>query len=499
VAYVELIGENSKPVYQTKIALKNGIGYGDFFIPATLPTGNYRVVAYTKWMKNFPPSEFFHAVITIVNPFLVPDEIGAQKNPPSNTQMPAHNAEPADEIKISLAKKQFSVRERIALDIENKDSINEITASINVRLLEKPFYTADPRIKAGDPVIANATQSFRYIPDLRGELILGRVVNKRTKEALAGEVVYLTAPSKNFTFEVTQTDSLGRFLFSTDNLFSATLLFQLASASINDFEIELGPQFLDRYEDFTPPPFSIDSSFREMIERRNLYSQIENAYYEVKKDSIPTDAENTPFFGTPDKIYLLDDYVRFTTMEDIFREYIPEVVLRKKNDHFELQLVNSINSLRLTGAPLILLDGIPILDADVVMNYNPLYLQRIEIVARKYFYSVLQTDGIISMRTYDGNAKGLPTDKLLQRVHSAMQPPKIYYTPSYSLKTDSRVPDFRIQLLWESTIVLGAAKTKNVSFFTSDVTGTFVITVSGFTRDGRYVQKEDVIEVTEKK
>src|SRR5690242_4017760 len=41
VAYVELIDKDNKPAMQAKIALKQGHGDGSFFLPVSVPTGNY--------------------------------------------------------------------------------------------------------------------------------------------------------------------------------------------------------------------------------------------------------------------------------------------------------------------------------------------------------------------------------------------------------------------------------------------------------------------------
>jgi hypothetical protein len=67
VAYVELINRESKPVIQGKILLQKGTGSGSFFIPLSLPTGSYKIRAYTNWMKNFGADYYFEKNITIVN------------------------------------------------------------------------------------------------------------------------------------------------------------------------------------------------------------------------------------------------------------------------------------------------------------------------------------------------------------------------------------------------------------------------------------------------
>jgi hypothetical protein len=67
VAYVELLNRDSKPVLQGKILLQKGTGNGSFFIPLYLPSGSYKIRAYTNWMKNFGPEYFFEKNITVVN------------------------------------------------------------------------------------------------------------------------------------------------------------------------------------------------------------------------------------------------------------------------------------------------------------------------------------------------------------------------------------------------------------------------------------------------
>ncbi|MEP7111257.1 MAG: MG2 domain-containing protein, partial [Ferruginibacter sp.] len=67
VAYVEILDNNNKAVLQAKIALDNGAGDGSFFLPATLMSGNYRLRAYTNWMKNYGADYFFEKKLSIIN------------------------------------------------------------------------------------------------------------------------------------------------------------------------------------------------------------------------------------------------------------------------------------------------------------------------------------------------------------------------------------------------------------------------------------------------
>lgn len=70
VAYLELIDNNNKAVWQEKIALEEATGTGSILIPSAITTGNYTLRAYTNWMKNFNEGFFFEKKISILNPSL---------------------------------------------------------------------------------------------------------------------------------------------------------------------------------------------------------------------------------------------------------------------------------------------------------------------------------------------------------------------------------------------------------------------------------------------
>lgn len=68
VAYVEVLDKSNTPVIRTKIALDEKGGDGSVQLPLTLNSGNYKIRAYTNWMKNEGPEHFFEKNITVVNP-----------------------------------------------------------------------------------------------------------------------------------------------------------------------------------------------------------------------------------------------------------------------------------------------------------------------------------------------------------------------------------------------------------------------------------------------
>ena len=146
VAYVELVDNNKKSIFKNKIILENAIGQGDYFIPTTLKTGNYKLIGYTNWMLNKPVSELFQIDITIINPY-VADEKNTTENVSKNTTLNSsisnieniskNTIRSNENIKLKLNKKTFTNRELVDFKIESSNTIlEEGNYSLSVRKLD---------------------------------------------------------------------------------------------------------------------------------------------------------------------------------------------------------------------------------------------------------------------------------------------------------------------------------------------------------------------------
>lgn len=67
IVYFELLNSENRLIIQKKISIHNGSGPGAIVIPDTLKTGNYKIRAYTSWMRNFLPDNCFLKNIRVYN------------------------------------------------------------------------------------------------------------------------------------------------------------------------------------------------------------------------------------------------------------------------------------------------------------------------------------------------------------------------------------------------------------------------------------------------
>ncbi|WP_316792959.1 TonB-dependent receptor plug domain-containing protein [Pedobacter frigoris] len=67
ILYVELINEKDSLKKQVRLPVIAGLTWGDFKLPDTLSEGNYRIRAYTQWMRNMGTEFFFDKTIKIGN------------------------------------------------------------------------------------------------------------------------------------------------------------------------------------------------------------------------------------------------------------------------------------------------------------------------------------------------------------------------------------------------------------------------------------------------
>ena len=225
-------------------------------------------------------------------------------------------------------------------------------------------------------------------------------------------------------------------------------------------------------------------SFLENLSTNIQISQVYRNFVHINGLQSELPGITTPFYGNPDRLYRLDDYTRFETVRDIFLEFIRTAVVRDNNRKSGFYVYNDKI---LPGAALTLIDGVPIYDANYILNFDPLKIEKISVVTDLYHMGSIAHQGVIDFTTYKGDFDGqeLP-EYMIEKVYLGLQRPREFYTPDYSLNKDlmKRIPDYRSTLYWNPQVDVNRESVTNVTFYTSDDAGLYEIKVNGITHSG---------------
>ncbi|MRX66587.1 hypothetical protein SAMN06265349_102493 [Flavobacterium resistens] len=487
VAYLEVINDRKESVYKTKVSLKNGIGSGDYFIPTTLTTGNYKLIAYTNWMLNNNQNNFFEKDLTIVNPFqehinMVIDSTSkkseAYKNETENT---------SENIPLNLDKGKYLKREKATLLLPK--TLDRGNYFLNIRKIDFiPEYPNNETINAN----INLKENITVLPETRGEIITGFITPKVANSDLNAKIVTLSIPGKNFIFKTTKTNSNGKFIFLIDKQTNTSDCYvQLSESDRENYSITI---------DKTPSPdlsnlifsnkTSISSRNLKAIQERSLASQVENVYFSQKKDSL-IETSNTDFFFQPtEKKYNLDDFERFRTFKETIVEIVTELNFKDYNQVPSLYLRDIKYNITQSPEPcLVLVDGLQIQNINALLNYNAFQIESISVVDRPYCYGPKIFNGIVSIITKNKDFATIYIDKnILKTTILRPEPAKVYFEPKHEApNTRSRIPDYRYQLLWKPNIAFKNSE-MSIPFYASDISGDYEIILEGLTETGKNVR-----------
>ena len=509
VAYVELIDSDKKVVFRNKLFLENGSGDGDFFIPSTLKTGNYKLIGYTIWMLNLSTAEIFQTDLSIINPF---QEGNLNSKTQNATQVISENKSATDfdhfkntivtseNIKLILDKKSFSNREIVNLKIESlKPILKNGNYAISVRKIDSlPLKKQISAVDFSNEIKSQASKSITILPELRGEIISGKISSKSAGNSIQNISVALSMPGNSYISKVVKTDSDGSFIFNIDKIApSSNMIVQVLNENHKNYTVLLNDPLQPKYEDLSIEVApNLNPEIENSLEQRTIATQIENAYYNVKKDSTLTPQKINPFYSPVATEYILDDFTRFPTLKETIVEIVKEMYFIQKDRNMFMYVRDMNIVAQSTEPPLIIVDGLFIQNQNELFDYKMENVYKINVIAGPYFMGPKNFNGLVSFTTKNKDYVTSQTGSYI--VDTTVLKPnfqKEYFNPNYANAAEyERIPDYRYQLLWNPQLNLNEASTA-ISFYTSDIKGTFKINIEGFTNDGIPISLSENIEV----
>lgn len=498
IAYLKLVNENGNIVLNHKIKLNKGIGDSNFFIPSNIPSGNYKLVAYTQWMLNNGKGYFFSQDLTIINPYTSDQAVFRQAKLLENHDEYKGKGKAVTygsiPLEMQLDKNTYGIRDSIHLELISKGyqeglgnyvisvrRVNELKAPENLSVMD--YQTVYPSEQIVQELI---------LPELRGELISGKV--SKTEDAGDKKEVLLAAsfPGEDYLLKIVNTDDNGEFFVNVDKDYTAQDIYlQPLGGGESKYDIVFYPEKSLDFSQLNYHSFKLDKEMEPVIKERSIHNQIENAYYSSKPDTILLGNGNARFYGPDVKKYVLDEYTRFSTVKETFVEIVEHVWLQAdKNGEMQFHVRPEDPYVDSGQLPLVIVDGILVLDHGRLLNLPSNRINTISISRNNHFYGTKTFQGVVDITTFKNDYfENYYTDNLFSQELFKPNESKNYYRQSYqgaAREKYDRLPDFRYQLLWLPKYQI-TQKVQEIDFYSSDIKGEFEVVVEGFTLSGKPV------------
>lgn len=338
-----------------------------------------------------------------------------------------------------------------------------------------------------DDIMAQKKTDHSFLPEVR-EHIVSAVIT-RGGEKTRGVFTHLGSPGKIIRAYGSWSDDNGEVRFEIKDFYGPRrIILQTKTDTSGTYDINIRDPFSPFRMSEELPPLKLKAESKDALLARSIAMQVQDVYYYEKFGDriIQPAVDSSAFYGQADATYLLDDYTRFPVMEEVMREYVPGVFVRKRKDGFHFVLVDQVYGGVLRGDPMVLVDGVPVLDVDDIMSMDPLRVRKLEVVKRPYYLGQSVFFGIVSYTTYRGDLGGLELDpKSVSLNYDGLQLKREFHKPQYSRdQQNDRMPDERHLLHWEPYAVTDIQGKRQLEFFTSDVPGNYVIIAEGISPEG---------------
>ena len=339
-----------------------------------------------------------------------------------------------------------------------------------------------------DEVLAGPPPANNYPPELNGYVLRGRV-SQASGAPASGVPAYLSLPGRTFQFANSLSQPSGDVQFELADFYGLRkLVFQTNAVRDSTYRLELLSPFTAAGSGAAPGLPPLAARWANTLNERHLQVQAQREFARQPPRYQAVPGDTLTFFGQPSEQFRLDDYTRFPSLEDVMREYVPAVLVRKRKDGFHFVVIDRPRHINLNDNPLTLLDGLPIFNLNQLMAFDPLKIKKLEVVASRYFLGQQPFDGVVSYTTYKGDLGGYPLNPhALIEEYEGLQVPREFYTPRYDTEAQqrSRLPDLRNLLYWNPDIRLAAGQPQTLDFFTSDQAGRYLVVAQGLTPEGQ--------------
>lgn len=486
--YLELYDKEGGRIIVHKHKAVNNMSSGNLTLPNTLKTGTYALVmsedqALVGYRKN----------ILIINP---QDEKSILSKVPFVPSGKDSFEEKSWDVKFALRNQAIERRGKVQLDIKVRDDKGKpINGNFSFAIKQRQKMPSNSNL-IGQSKMVTTTKSYNPMV-IKGNAVSGNGVDLTNKMPLVLQFIldntsHTVITNKKGEFEIPidqELEGTNQLYFMNSKYFSENgipmnLEFQ-ADKPAFDPEFELSEHTLDLQ-------YIAEKNLEKQAALSSFFASGNSVYnsinYEKNESGIQINHE-------PDRLVVPDYYEKLPTMQEVFRELIGTVRLRKTEEGFRIAIRHQDLESVIRHDPLMLVDGQPETDLEKILELNPRELEKIEVFFSKekiIQFGITGSNGILSITTKKGNyiAKSIPTYEV-----EGFAKKRDFLMPDFDgdMK-ENPTPDLRTLLYWNSNIEVANDGSISLVFFNSDSLGDFEVEMFGKTVDGRIITEKTTIK-----
>ena len=135
---------------------------------------------------------------------------------------------------------------------------------------------------------------------------------------------------------------------------------------------------------------------------------------DTAEEGVPLEYDETVFGNKPDLTYNLDEYRQFLTIREVLTEYVNCVRTSTINGAPQLVVRKEQGSYQSSWPSMALIDGMPVIDIERLLNYDARRVHYINIYSGQYTFGHGVYNGILSFVTRSGRLTNYPVERNAQ-------------------------------------------------------------------------------------
>ena len=407
----------------------------------------------------------------------------------------------------ALYPQRFQQNIQRELEIYDKINLNSVNYELDSLLMAKDnmqdFLITKRLLKntIEDIFESPTAKQENLIESKQNITIIGRAYYTDSKIPLRDQNMFCSIISKDPQFLVLKTNENGYFQLRTRPFYGnaeIVLKAKEANEQLSNIAYTLfqpRPEVIEEVASskFTPSQKIVNDLL--LFHKENQF--IDRVYFpdQIKESVNRNQIELSTFFSEYgfERNYL--EYQTMRTFEELVKEILPAVFVRKNGYEstilvrkFERKKFDRKNKQMLEPIgdnPLILIDGLPALSQDRLLNFNPAKIHWIRTVNEELYLNGDFFDGVIEVSTLDGNYyQDHNTNHQVFNIRGFEDSGFMQDDKLDLLRETENLPDFRATLYWDADLHFSNDAFEGLYFYSSDRVGEYTINIQGFSNNG---------------